>query len=152
MTKVKLMIAMTMLAVSTSLWAAGDESPEKMRGGWLKKELNLTDEQMKKVGEIRRKHRDDIKASRKLVKESRKNLGNAVQIGIKGSEYQATLTEYFKKLQDAENDQREKMFKMALEIREVLEPNQIAKFHAMKSEFKGKIKDRIKGRLQGESD
>jgi periplasmic protein CpxP/Spy len=114
---------------------AKDEKPSSDRGKMFEKELNLSPDQIEKVKVIREKYKADIEGKMKQVFSSNKELKEGMKIPKKGSEYQAELTEKFKKLQSAQQEAQSVKFRMALEIRELMTDQQIAKFSMMREKM-----------------
>jgi len=104
---------------------------EKDRSLRLAKELNLTQEQLEKVKEIKSKYKARFKEGGAAVKAAKQDLIASVQAPKRDDAYSAELMAKFKKTQDLKKDLHQARFEMALEIRSLLTDEQIAKFKAL---------------------
>ena len=130
-----------MLALVFPLVAAAGEGHHKGKGHFekLTKELNLSQDQMKKVKEIKAKFEPSLKEGKAAAMSAKGDLITSLQAPKRGPEYKAELLEKFKKVQALKAAQHQKHFEMALEIRELLTDEQITKFKAMhERRFHGK--------------
>ncbi|HXH29372.1 MAG TPA: Spy/CpxP family protein refolding chaperone [Bacteriovoracaceae bacterium] len=121
----------------TSSFASGSKGKSHNKMEVLQKELNLSPEQVTKLTEIRKLSKDDLKAlkekfkvSRKAVKESMKNPTQTKD------ELNATFEEFL----NTREEFQKKRFSMMLEMRSVLNPEQIGKFATWKDANRGKRK------------
>lgn len=125
------------LLIVTSVATAGDVEKKFVKGEFLKKELNLTDEQLEKVREIRKGGKDEMKADwknfRALKKDFREGMKNPK---ISNQELQTK----FESFQKARDTFQRKRFEMILKMREILSPDQLEKFLELKKKHKGKWK------------
>lgn len=104
-------------------------------GDKIAKELNLTDAQKTQVKAIREKYQPQMKEKRQAARAARRELQELMRSDKKGAEIQASLQTKHKNVQTLQNAAQDIGFQMALEIREVLNPDQIAKFRGL---FPGK--------------
>jgi protein CpxP len=133
--RMKVLSLITVLAFLAAplSFAAGAKMKDGRGGEFLKKELNLSDEQFAKIREIRKEHKDGLKESRKTFKESRKAFREA----LKGEAAKRDeLTAKFDKFQKDRDAFQRKRFAMMLEMRDVLSPEQRAKFHDLKKKHR----------------
>lgn len=125
------------LFIVTNVAFAGDEEKKFVKGEFLKKELNLTDEQLEKVREIRKSGKDamgdDWKDFRKLKKDFREAMKDPK---ISNQD----LKTKFESFQKARDQFQRKRFEMILKMREILTPEQLEKFLKLKKKHKGKWK------------
>ena len=103
---------------------AGDEFPALR----LEKALSLTPQQVEQVKTIRKKFRPEIRPLKMQMLSLKKDLLEKLQSPKKGSDYQKELTAKFGELQTVKQGLAQKRFQMALEIREILNDDQISKF------------------------
>lgn len=122
---------------STVAMAAGAKPKDHQKAEYLKKELNLTDDQLKKVQEIRKGKKEDMKAAREQFKATKKAFKEAMDNPNSTKEELTAKFEAFQKLRD---EFQRKRFAMMLEMRSILNPEQMAKFREMKKKHKGKHK------------
>lgn len=97
----------------------------------LQKELNLTDDQLAKVKEIRKKFHDDMKGSRDTFKSSKEAFHTALGNPSATKEELTAKHAAFQKLRQEHENRK---FNMMLEMRSVLKPDQVKKFQEMKKE------------------
>ncbi len=112
--------------------ASGKERGERV--GKLKEELNLSDEQLKKVRELREQRKENIEKSKGRVQELKKsfNEGMASEKSSKDD-----LTQRFEAFQKAKADFQRERFSMMMEMRSILNPEQLKKFIEMRKNRKG---------------
>jgi Spy/CpxP family protein refolding chaperone len=127
-----LTLMLTMLLASNLTFAMGGKGDHQKRAERFQKELNLTDEQLAKVTEIRKKHHGD-KDTKTNFKEIKKSFRDAMKDPKSST---ADLTAKFEAFQKLREEHQRKKFAMMLEMREVLNPEQIEKFREMKKEHK----------------
>jgi Spy/CpxP family protein refolding chaperone len=113
-----------------------EERMEKMAAKF-EKELALTPDQSAKVKAIREKYMAQGKSKREAMKAAKEDLKTAMQSDKKGPEVQKELQAKFQKVQALKQEASAQWFAMALEIREVLTPEQVKKFHELRKEHKG---------------
>lgn len=135
------------------------ERGERKRGGkrhhrrkrWMK-ELNLTEEQQDKIKEVRKAHRPKMVAAREKKRDARKALTEAVKSGASNSD----LKSKNEALIDANADYSRTRFGQMLAIRELLTPEQRAKFKGMRGEWKegrkGRRGEKRRGKRRGNDD
>lgn len=133
------LIIVVILSVMNVATAAGQDSREGKRGEIFKKELNLSDVQLKKVQEIRNEKKDDLKKLKDDFKSNKKIFNEAM--GNPQSSKQE-LIEKFEAFQKSRDEFYKKRFEMMLEMRALLTPLQISKFNELKSKSRDKWKKR----------
>jgi periplasmic protein CpxP/Spy len=138
----KIIIFTLSLLLTCSTFAAGDQSKFE-RGEFLKNELGLSDEQLEKVKEIRKSGRDEMKADRSEFKKLKNDFHAAMKNSNASKE---ELTTKFEAFQKARDEFQRNRFQMMLKMREILSPEQLEKFRAMKKENRGKRKENAKNR------
>jgi Spy/CpxP family protein refolding chaperone len=128
MTKYILLIASCVI-FSFSSFAGGAKHPK--RGEWLKKELNLTEQQQNQIKTIMMTHHKNIKELRSKSDQAKEDLGKSMSVDNKSPEYKAELTNKFETYRTLKTEFQRARFMKALEIREILNPEQLAKFNAL---------------------
>lgn len=118
--------------IPTMSYAMGGKGDHQKRAEHLQKELNLTNEQLEKVTAIRKKHHEERK-DKDTFREAKKSFRQAMK-DPKSSK--ADLTTKFEAFQKIRDTHQRKKFSMMMEMREILNPEQIEKFQAMKKEHK----------------
>lgn len=111
------------------------------RGGMLKK-LGLTQEQITQFKEIKSKHKSKFKNNRQKMKELKQELQQLMKSTQNGSDYRNTVLAKVDELHNLKGETKRARIEMALDIREILNPEQIQKFMQIKLQRK----DRRKGR------
>lgn len=108
----------------------------------MKAELNLTDEQLEKIKEVRKSSKGQHKEMRAQMKAARADLHAALG-NPKVSKDE--LLAKFNKLEALKSEMSRKRFETMLAIRTQLDESQIAKFHELhksrKKEWRSKLKD-----------
>lgn len=122
---------------TTVVMAAGAKSKEHQMAEHLKKELNLSDEQLEKIKEIRKGKKDDMGSSREKFWETKKAFKAAMNDPKSSRE---DLTAKFEAFQKQRDEFQRRRFAMMLEMREILSPEQMSKFCEMKKKHRGKHK------------
>ena len=144
----KLFTVLALMALCTGSAMAGQhKGGERHRGDYhekLMKKLDLTDEQEKKIAEIREQKGKELDEKRKAVREAQEALHEAM--GKDADE--AALRSLFAKVQSAKADKASTRFEMALAIRAVMTPEQRAKFHELKSKKSEWHKEKRKSRKE----
>lgn len=125
----KLLAFSTALAVAAPAAASGSFFDGHHRK--LYKELNLTEAQKAQVQEIKKKTKDSMKEHRAKIKEAMADLSKSLKNPTKGDSYRQELKNKFNEVQNLRNEMMARRFDTALEIREILTPEQIQKFQAM---------------------
>lgn len=105
-------------------------------GKRLVRALDLSAEQAAQVKEIRGKHKSTIAPLRAKVKKMREDLLTALQSSEKGTGYQKGLLQKFTQLEAARAELNRGRFQVALEMREILSPEQMKKIKGLKA-FRG---------------
>jgi Spy/CpxP family protein refolding chaperone len=128
-----LLTALFFSLLSAPSFAKGKREGKGESAQKMKAELNLTDEQLEKIKEIRKSSKgnhkemkEQMKAARKDMKES---LGNPK---VSATELQAK----FNKLESLKTEMSRKRFETMLSIRSQLNETQIAKFHELRQGHK----------------
>ncbi len=132
----KMITMMLALFISFSSFAGKDSKDEKAKGEFLKKELNLSDEQLSKVMELKKNAHDEMKASKEQYQKLRADFKEAMK------DSKATnldLTTKYEAVAKAREDFQSKRFQMMLKMREVLTPAQMEKFQDIRKKFKDKF-------------
>lgn len=94
----------------------------------IAKELGLSDVQKTQVREIRQRHMEQMKQTHEKLKAAHEDLRTAMKKPDKGTSYQKVLTDKFAVVQKYMAELGADRFRMAVEIRELLSPDQITKF------------------------
>lgn len=114
---------------------AADVDKKFQRGDFLKKELNLTDEQLERVKEIRKADRDELRKNRKEFKTLKKEFREAMNNSQSSTE---ELTAKFEAFQKARDEFQRMRFKKMMKMREILSPEQLKKFRELHKKKRGK--------------
>lgn len=117
----------------------------------MAEELNLSEEQMAKIKEIRKKYRSELKDLRSKKKYAQSELQELMSSGNKGSSFQGKAKSKHSELQAFSNQLHDKRFNMMLEIREELSSEQIKEFKEFRENKKAKRRALMKEK-QKESD
>lgn len=126
---------LSMMLVSNVAFSAETKEKKHERGEFLKKELGLSDEQLAKFKEIRKSSKDGMKENKAQFKQLKSEFKEAMK---NPNSSQEELTAKFEAFQKARDDFQRKRFATMLKMREILNPDQLAKFHEMKKKHKGK--------------
>lgn len=138
-------LVLSMMLMSSGAFSAEKEKKHE-RGEFLKKELGLTEEQLEKVKEIRKTSRSEMKENKTQFKALKQEFKQAMKNPNSSTD---ELTAKFEAFQKARDDFQRKRFITMLKMREILNPDQLAKFHEMKQKHKGKWrKDRSSKKKQ----
>lgn len=133
----KVLFIILSLLIVGNVATAGDLEKKFVKGEFLKKELNLTNEQLKKVREIRKDGKDEMRADWKNFKALKKDFRDAMKNSkISNQE----LKSRFESFQKARDTFQRKRFEMILKMREILTPDQLEKFLELKQKHRGKWK------------
>ncbi len=125
------------LITLTSATFAGDVERKFVKGEFLKKELNLTDEQLEKVTEIRKARKEGLSGNWKVFKKTKAEFREAMKSPKISNEKLKAKFEEFQKTRD---EFQRKRFEMILKMREILTPDQLEKFLELKKQKRGKWK------------
>lgn len=128
-------LVLSMMLMSNVAFSEEEEEKRHERGEFLKKELGLSDEQLAKVKEIRKSSKDGMKENKAQFKQLKKDFKEAMKNPNSTNEELNAKFEYFQKARD---DFQRKRFATMLKMREVMTPEQLAKFHELKQKHKGK--------------
>lgn len=131
------------LFISFSSFADKESKDEKSKGEFFKKELNLSDEQLAKVKEIRKGCKEDILASKSNYLELKKSFKEAKKNPKATNE---ELTAKFEAYQKARDEFQRKRFDTMLKMREVLTPAQMDKLEEVKGRYHKKFDKKMKSR------
>lgn len=129
-----LTLTLTLLLTSNMIFAMGGKGDHQKRAEHFQKELNLTDEQLAKVSEIRKNTWKDHKENKEKLKAEKDAFRAAMKDPKTTNE---ELTAKFENLQKIKNDNQRKKFNMMLQMRSILNPEQREKFRTMKKEHRG---------------
>ncbi|MFP5386957.1 MAG: Spy/CpxP family protein refolding chaperone [Bacteriovoracia bacterium] len=132
-------LILSLILVTGFAHASKEKSKEHKRGEFLKKELGLTDEQLSKVREIRKKGKGSIKEARKNFMSEKKAFHEALANPDASRE---ELTKKFDSFQKARDEFQRNRFALMLEMRSILEPNQLQKFKELRKSRKEKWKNK----------
>lgn len=129
-------LIMTTLLVSNVTFAMGGKEKNNLkRAEVLQKSLNLTDEQMTKILELRKNKKGDFKEERKKFQEEKMTFKTVMKDPNISNE---ELSKKFESFHALRNEYQKKKFSMMLAMREILTPEQRIKFYEMRKEGKGK--------------
>lgn len=132
----KMIAMMLTLFISFSSFAGKEMKDEKAKGEFLKKELNLSDEQLAKVLELKKNAHSEIQSTKEQYQKLRKEFKEAMK-DSKASNLD--LTTKYEAVAKAREDFQAKRFQMLLKMREVLTPAQMEKFQEIRKKFKDKF-------------
>ena len=107
--------------------AYAEEGKEKKWEERVKKELNLTDEQVKKISSIKDKYKSQLQSISEEKKKTRKELMSMTKEPDTSKSFNDKLTVKHKELQAIESRLEDKRFSMLLETRSLLKPDQVSK-------------------------
>lgn len=128
-------LVLSMMLMSNVAFSAEEKEKKHERGEILKKELGLSDEQLAKVKEIRKSSKSEIQENKKQFRQLKTDFKEAMK---NPNSSQEELTAKFEAFQKSRDEFQRKRFAMMLKMREVMTPEQLAKFHEMKQKHKGK--------------
>lgn len=132
----KMILMIMALFISFSSFAGKDMKDEKQKGEFLKKELNLSDEQLAKVMELKKGAKEDMQASKKQLHELKKSFKEAMKDSKTSNQ---DLSAKFDAYQKARDEHQRKRFSLMLKMREVLTPAQMEKFQEIRGKFRKKF-------------
>jgi Spy/CpxP family protein refolding chaperone len=138
-----LSIIMAFMLVTSVAFAGASKKKEgdEKRGERMRKELDLTSEQLAKMKEIRKKKKEVRKEARKKVREAREAFqASAGNPQTSNDELKAK----FEELQTAQALHHRAGFETMLEIRSILNESQRAKFQEKRKMFRAKFEKRRK--------
>lgn len=130
-----------LLTFSLQTIAMADEKDDVKKGEYLKKELNLSDDQLTKVKAIKKELKPEIRETKKAIANLRKDFSESLKDPKISSD---ELKKKFDQLQESKSELHQKMFNFMLKMREVLTPEQMSKFHEVKMKMKKKWKKKHK--------
>jgi periplasmic protein CpxP/Spy len=119
------------------------QNPQPMRRGmgWLR-ELNLSQDQMQRIQEIRNRHRDQLKNDRDAVRRSQQELRDL----LAGTASDDQIRAKHQQVRDLRNKLSEAQFNSMLEIRNVLTPEQRRKFAERMERQRPRFRERMRDR------
>lgn len=126
--KIVLGSAMVMLVSFVTVQAAEARPGHRGKMKEIAAELNLTAEQKDKMKEINKDRREILQPKRKAMKEARESL----ETSLKGADSADVVKQKFAALQKAQSEFAAARFDKVLAAREVLTPEQRAKFKGLK--------------------
>lgn len=121
--------AVLMLSLLLGGWGVRAQTTESSHMKKVEAEMNLSTDQLKKITAIKDKYAAQMKEQSSAVCESRVAFQESFKSSQKGPEFQKVLQEKFTKYSQAKAAQKLIGFKMAMEIREILNTEQIIKFN-----------------------
>lgn len=136
-------LALAITIAAPTLAPTHVEAREGRGGGHMfkkMKSLNLTEDQKKKVKEIREKDHEQVASLRKELKSAMTELREAAKKNASKDD----LTRLFNTVQEKKQALAKQRFNKALEIREILTPEQRKKAADMMDEFFKEHKGRFK--------
>lgn len=93
----------------------------------LEKELSLTEPQKEQVKTILGKYKEPMSSQRSQLRSLKKELAESMESTKKGDAYRKELLDKYSKVEDIRRAMHRARFEMALEIRELLNDEQIGK-------------------------
>lgn len=105
------------------------------------KELNLTAEQMEKIKELKKERKASKKEDRKSKREEMRALKEELREAFKSNKSSDELRAIKNKIKSYHCDGQDDKFEIMLKIREILTPEQRAKFDFTPDRRRGKHKD-----------
>lgn len=108
---------------------AEPEDASKMKK--IEADLNLSSDQVKKINSIKDKYAAQVKEQNAAVCEKRMAFQEAFKSSQKGTDFQKVLQDKFIQYSQAKAASKLTEFKMAMDIREILNTEQIIKFNDM---------------------
>ena len=129
-------VFLALLLATSPVFAMGGKNKDQTRKEQFKKELNLTDEQVAKFHALKEK-KGEVRQMKAKFKESKKAFKTAMADPKLSEDELKVKFEDFMKQRD---EFQRKRFAHMLEMRAILNPEQIVKFNEMKSKWKGKRK------------
>lgn len=131
------MLTALLLTFCLQTIAIADDKDDVKKGEYLKKELDLSDEQLTKVKAIKKELKPEIRETKKTIASLRKDFTEAMKDPKVSSE---ELKKKFDQIQESKSLLHQKMFNFMLKMREILTPEQMGKFHDVKTKMKKKWK------------
>ncbi len=126
--KPSIYLALFLTLLASESFAKGKKDKGEMAQK-MKQELNLSDEQLEKIKEIRKSKRESQKEMRTQMKRLRDDL-HASLGNPKSSKEE--IMDKFNKLQSLKQELSKKKIETMLEIRAQLDEKQISKFHELR--------------------
>ena len=153
MKKFAITLVMTLLITgSIPLWSEEGEAKEEERKGprkWeqkmemLFKELNLSEEQAAQVKKIKAEQHQKLRELREAKKEKRKQLGEILQ---KQDATRESVAPYVRELKEIQARMMDERINGIFAVKEVLSPEQFAKFQKVTEEWREKHKAKSRER------
>lgn len=117
--------------------ASGGKGKHHKMAEHMKKELDLTDDQLAKIKEIRKGKKEGMKSSREEMKKLKTDFKEAMK-NPKASKEE--LLTKFEALQKAQNGFHKERFLHMLEMRSILKPDQLEKFNKLHEKHRGSMR------------
>ena len=153
MKKIVITLVMTLLITgSIPLWSEEGKAKEEERKGprkleqkmeMLFKELNLSEEQAAKVKKIKADQHQKLRGLRETRKEKRKQLGEVLQ---KQETTRESVAPYVQELKEIQSRMMDERINGIFAVKEVLSPEQFAKFQKVTEEWREKHKAKSRER------
>ena len=124
MNKIILGAVLCIFSLTTAYAGEGIEKKWEER---VKKELNLTDEQVKKISSIKDKYKSQLQDIAEERQKLRKELTAMTKEPDTSQDYREELIVKHKQLQAAQTRLEDKRFSMFLDTRSLLKPDQVSK-------------------------
>ncbi len=123
--------------------APGDETTG-VKAGWLR-ELNLNQDQLQKIQQIRNRYRQELTQQRQAVQQLQQELRSMMT----GKATATAIRQKYEQLETAKQQFATTRFNILLEVREVLTPAQRQQLGDRMQRQRGKLHRRFKGDLDG---
>ena len=141
MNTIKLLVFTGIAVMTQSAFADATNKPECDRGKGhkehLAQKLGLNESQKKQLDQIHQKYQTQRQSKHQQLMSAREDLAKSVKAPQKGKAYQSTLFAKFKNVQKLKNELRTSRFQMALEVREMLNEEQLSKFEGFRGRKHG---------------
>ncbi|UBF29005.1 Spy/CpxP family protein refolding chaperone [Kovacikia minuta CCNUW1] len=118
------------------------QNRDRDKGGWLK-DLNLTQDQLKKIQTIRNRYKNQFAQQRQAVQQAQRELRDLMA----GDASAEQVRQKYQQLQVLKQQSGSTRFNSMLEIREILTPEQRQKFVSRMKELRIRNKDYFKDHL-----
>ena len=141
MKNLSLFMALMLVTSVAFAGASKKKGSDEKRGEHMRKELDLTSEQLAKMKEIRKKKKEVHREARKKVRAAREAFHTSVGNPQTSND---ELKAKFEELQAAQAAQHRSGFETMLEIRAILDETQRAKFQEKRKMFRAKFEKRRK--------
>lgn len=129
-------VFLALLLATTPVFAMGGKNKDQVRKEQFKKELNLSDEQVQKFQALKEK-KGELRAMKTKFKETKKAFKAAMaDPNLSPDELKVKFEDFMKQRDEFQR----RRFAHHLEMRAILNPDQIVKFNEMKAKWHGKKK------------